>query len=186
MRGRLEALGYKIKEARLSPHHFGIPQIRDRIYIVGCQTGLKHFNWPTATPKIKTSIVNALQKNPKNARPLSAQVSRCLKVWQRFIRKFPKNECLPTFPVWSMEFGATYPYENKTPFAMSDKALFRYKGCHGIKLGSLPPKERLKALPTYARLKRISSQIGKSNSFGGTEIFISVIGLGLRNGYHRY
>jgi len=44
MRGRLKALGYELDEMRYSPHQFGIPQIRDRVYVVGCLSGLNGFS----------------------------------------------------------------------------------------------------------------------------------------------
>src|SRR5262249_40009595 len=117
MRARLEGAGYKIAEHRLSPHQFGIPQIRERIYIVGCRSGLAHFNWPEPKGKVSTSILSALEKKPEDARPVTKQVIDCLNVWQRFVEQYPKGEDLPTHPIWSMEFGATYPYENETPHA---------------------------------------------------------------------
>ena len=49
MRAKLEAIGYRIDEHRLSPHQFGIPQIRERIYIVGRRSGLDDFRWPDPT-----------------------------------------------------------------------------------------------------------------------------------------
>jgi DNA (cytosine-5)-methyltransferase 1 len=54
MRSRLEAAGYSIDEHRLSPHQFSIPQIRERIYIVGRRSGLDGFQWPEARGKPTT------------------------------------------------------------------------------------------------------------------------------------
>ena len=54
MRTRLEKAGYEIDEHRLSPHQFGIPQIRERIYIVGCRSGLSRFRWPQPKGKVVT------------------------------------------------------------------------------------------------------------------------------------
>lgn len=45
----LDAEDYDVDIHNLSPHHFGIPQIRDRIYIVGSKRsvqGLSEFSWP--------------------------------------------------------------------------------------------------------------------------------------------
>lgn len=50
MSNRLRRAGYAIREHRFSPHQFGIPQVRDRIYIVGCRDGLRTFDWPVETP----------------------------------------------------------------------------------------------------------------------------------------
>lgn len=46
MKRRLRVAGYDLAEQRLSPHQFGIPQIRDRVYIVGSLHGLNGFSWP--------------------------------------------------------------------------------------------------------------------------------------------
>ncbi len=153
MRQRLEGEGYVIAEKRLSPHQFGIPQIRDRVYIVGCRTGLRHFQWPTPPGRSPTSIISALDKKPKDAKPLPKQVIDCLTVWQEFLDKYPKDEQFPTFPIWSMEFGATYPFRRETPYWAGERALCWYTGCHGLELRNLPAGCRMLGLPSYARVE---------------------------------
>ncbi len=148
MSNRLRRAGYTIQEHRFSPHQFGIPQVRDRIYIVGRRAGLEGFEWPAVQPNPEMSIVEALERNPKDARPLSKQVIDCLNVWQKFVAKFPADEHLPTFPIWSMEFGATYPYESETPFAAGASRLGRYRGSHGLQLSKLKGDLRFGGLPS--------------------------------------
>ena len=46
IKGILAGLGYTVDAKRLSPHQFGIPQIRERVYIVGSRGGLAGFSWP--------------------------------------------------------------------------------------------------------------------------------------------
>ncbi|MBV8127585.1 MAG: DNA (cytosine-5-)-methyltransferase [Planctomycetaceae bacterium] len=152
MRQSLEAVGYQVDDHRLSPHQFGIPQIRERVYIVGCRSGLGEFEWPKPTPKTETSIVSALDKHPPDARQITPQVIACLNVWQRFIDRYPKDVHLPTFPIWSMEFGATYPYRDKTPYKAGTRALCWYKGSHGAALRDLPADGRMLGLPSHARV----------------------------------
>ena len=91
MRQRLEGAGYVIAEKRLSPHQFGIPQIRDRVYIVGCRAGLSHFQWPLSSGRGQTSIVSALDGKSRDAKPLPKQVIDCLTIWQEFVEKYPKD-----------------------------------------------------------------------------------------------
>lgn len=150
MKKKLGRLSYDIKDARLSPHQFGIPQIRDRIFIVGNISGLNSFTWPEINKESKISIVNMLDKNPTKARHLSTQVTKCLNVWQDFISQFPKDNELPSFPIWSMEFGATYPFEEETPFKIGKSTLTKYKGSHGKKLNNISSEEILSFLPSYA------------------------------------
>lgn len=154
MRATLKGIGYEVDDHRLSPHQFGIPQIRERVYIVGSRAGLADFDWPEPTPKTDMSIVSMLDKNPTDARQLSSQVVECMDAWQKFVQRYPKDIHLPTFPVWSMEFGATYPYEDKTPHIAGTRSLCWYKGSHGQPLRDLPPESRMSGLPSYARVEQ--------------------------------
>ena len=151
MRRRLRYAGYDTREHRLSPHQFGIPQVRDRIYIVGSRDGLDHFQWPAETPDPEMSIVDVLEDHPNDARPIPDCVVKCLNVWQKFVSRFPEKTDLPTFPIWSMEFGATYPYIDETPHAVGVKRLSHYRGSHGIKLSQFAFDQRMDHLPSNAR-----------------------------------
>jgi len=143
--------GYAIKKTRLSPHKFGVPQIRDRVFIVGSKMGLLNFSWPEPIHDCDMSITKALDKNPADARPLSEQVISCLTVWQDFLDRFPIDEELPSFPIWSMEFGATYPYTNMTPFFTPVEDLLRTLGNHGGPMKGASFAEARYCLPSYAR-----------------------------------
>ena len=153
---KLDACKYKIAVKRLSPHRFGIPQIRDRVFIVGSRSGLAHFDWPTEEHHPHLTISSVLDRNPADARLLPPQVRKCLNVWQDFISLFPPNADLPSFPIWSMEFGATYPYEETTPFALGPDKLGHYRGSHGRMLQDIPVDQRMEALPSHARRKQSS------------------------------
>lgn len=148
----LEDEGYAILEEKLSPHRHGIPQVRERVFIVGSRTGLDGFTWPTAT-FAPTSITTVLDKNPPEAKRLSSQVVSCIEIWQDFLNRFPKEAPLPSFPIWSMEFGATYPYENRAPLALGIDALRGFRGTHGLSFKDLSIEEVIAALPAYARTK---------------------------------
>lgn len=154
----LKGLGYKLDARRLSPHQFGIPQIRDRVYIVGSRVGLDGFMWPEPTNE-RTSIRSVLKRHPTDAKPLSSQVEKCLNVWDDFLKRSPSSIELPSFPIWSMEFGADYPYADATPFAvLSEKGtrgLTKYRGSHGLPLRQLKPDDRWAALPSYARTAQL-------------------------------
>jgi DNA (cytosine-5)-methyltransferase 1 len=154
MREELKSAGYLVSERRLSPHQFGIPQIRERIYIAGLRSGHKDFQWPEPEREAPHDIRHELDKYPADAGKLSDQVVRCLNVWQKFISLYPRGQFLPTHPIWSMEFGATYPYEDETPHSVGLRRLCHYRGTHGCELRSLPPSERLQGLPSYARVQQ--------------------------------
>ena len=157
IKGILIDLGYMVDARRLSPHQFGVPQIRERVYIVGSRTGLSGFNWPEPT-NMPTDIRSVLAKSPANAKPLSLQVKRCLDVWNDFLSRSPSSVELPSFPIWSMEFGANYPYVDDTPYAvLSEKGtrgLTKFNGAHGVPLRELKPDDRWAALPSHARTEQ--------------------------------
>jgi len=153
-----KGVGYHIEARRFSPHNFGIPQIRDRVYIVGSMESLNGFAWP-ATSEAETSIDTVLSENPSEAKQLSPQVKECLTVWNDFLRRSPSKVELPSFPLWSMEWGATYPFEDETPFALVKQlgadGLLGFKGSQGVKLGHLRTlDERWYALPSHARTEQ--------------------------------
>ena len=150
-----KGLGSHVDAKRYSPHHFGIPQIRERVYIVGSLEPLTSFEWPQPSGE-ETSIETVLDKNPPDARRLSPQVRECLEVWNDFLKAAPQGLKLPSFPLWSMEWGATYPYELETPFArkirLGAEGLTGFCGSHGVKLGyKRTLDERWAALPSHAR-----------------------------------
>lgn len=150
MRGELESLGYTVSEQLLSPHQFGIPQIRERAFIIGCLDGLDHFAWPqppTTTPDIRSVLDHA----PGDARRLPEHYVKCLEVWQEFLDRLPPSDPLPSFPIWTFEFGATYPYEGVPPLGRDPRYLARQRGSFGQPLKGLAKDERHERLPSYAR-----------------------------------
>jgi len=151
METRLSRAGYSVKAQKLSPHRFGIPQIRDRLFIVASRDSLAGFAWPAAV-STSTTIETVLEKNPRVAKQLSARVTNCLNVWQRFLEAMPRGVEVPSYPIWTMEFGATYPFEHLTPWAERTN-LGRYRGSHGAPLRGMEWDEAMTHLPSHARGK---------------------------------
>ena len=150
---KLEEVGYNVDVEHISPHQFGIPQIRNRIYIIASTeplTGVK--NKLKLGRKLKErSLREALFNRPLEPRYISTDVRTRLDAWQEFLDLIPTNEAIP-LPLWGMEFGATYPYEDSTPFSESYAELKHYKGPFGRDLSNLSSKDEiLKALPSYAQ-----------------------------------
>ncbi|PPH78154.1 DNA (cytosine-5-)-methyltransferase [Rathayibacter sp. AY1D9] len=152
----LRNLGYDVDARRYSPHEFGIPQIRDRVYIVGSRSGLHTFKWPQPRP-VPTSIRSVLDKNPTAAREIRPNIQSALDIWDDFIRSAPSEVKLPSFPLWAMEFGATYPFEDETPDLLmnelQERGLNRYKGSFGKDLFGLNLDEQIRVLPSHALRK---------------------------------
>lgn len=148
---QLRALGYDISFERLSPHMYGIPQKRERAFIVGDLEGLQGFEWPKPNRLPDVSIKSVLDKHPNDARPLSDKHLHYLETWQEFIAAFPADKELPSFPVWAMEFGANYPLYGDTPHKRDYRGLGRYRGAFGRELKGLSPEKVRAALPSYAQ-----------------------------------
>lgn len=148
---RLRLAGYTVSDKVLSPHQFGIPQIRERAFIVGRRGGLDDFSWPDPKRARALSIRSVLDVRPAGARRLPDHFVEYLNAWQKFLDLFPKNEELPSFPIWAMEFGATYPYTARTPEEIGLERIGAFKGSFGKPLCNLSKRERLEALPSYAR-----------------------------------
>jgi DNA (cytosine-5)-methyltransferase 1 len=148
----LESLGYAVESRQLSPHQFGVPHIRERMYMVGKLGGLRGFQWPDPSHTAdQLSIKSVLDVAPQDAVQISDQVERCLNVWQAFLRLFPNSVKLPSFPIWSMEFGATYPYHRKNLMWLSKQELKKFRGSHGKRLKGETRKEIEALLPGHAR-----------------------------------
>ena len=146
----LTDLGYQVQYKQFSPHQFGVPQIRERIYMLASRTPLDGFEWPETVPS-EPSLKACLDINPVGARQLSDQVTRCLNVWQEFLDLFPDSVKLPSFPIWSMEFGATYPTDSDSLHAVPLKQLRRSLGAFGQPLSRLSLEDILTRVPSHAR-----------------------------------
>ena len=87
--------------------------------------------------------------------PLEDEKKYVLSLWQDFINRLPLTTCLPSWPIWSMEFGATYPFEDTTPYYSSSKKLGMCKGSFGVPLKGLSREEKFNQLPSYAKLDEL-------------------------------
>ncbi|MFC2038851.1 DNA cytosine methyltransferase [Chloroflexota bacterium] len=148
----LKRAGYSTEHVKLSPHQFGIPQIRERIYIIASKDSLDGYIKPiTFTKTGDLSLRTILDDYPEEARQIPDNVNKCINIWQEFLDIFPKEEKLPSFPIWSMEFGATYPYEDTTPYSLSKKELETVRGSFGRSLSGMKKADQFKLLPSHAR-----------------------------------
>ena len=149
---RLISLGYELNLKTYSPVDFGIPQNRKRVFIVGSLDGLHHFDFNNIDSK-KSKEINLNEfinkKYPRSAKIDSKRVN-ALKVWQKFLNIIPKDQTLTGFPIWAMEFGATYPYD-EIPYQLTQKELGKYKGSFGADLKNLSKTEQLKLIPNYSK-----------------------------------
>lgn len=152
----LRGLGYEVDFAHFSPHEFGIPQVRDRAYFVGSLHGLDNFEWPEKHKEL-TDITSVLRQDVPTARSIPQSTLTAIDMWGDFLRRSPASLKMPSFPIWAMEFGATYPYDDETPSGVWARRPKRglsgmqVKGSFGFDLDGLDIVEQQQLIPSHAR-----------------------------------
>lgn len=159
---KLDNLGYYVKDKIISPHEFGIPQHRKRIYIACRRKDLgdfSDFEFPIGDKSNECDIKSILDESDTNVLPLKKETREQLSVWQEFIDEtIAHGDILPGFPIWAMEFGANYDYERICPARQSLKQLEGKRGKFGVVLSGSTKSEMIAKLPIYA-------QTGKDEEF---------------------
>lgn len=151
VRMALEGLGYHVDFKHFSPHQFGVPQIRERVYMVGSLEKHDPFPWPKPQPTEKQSIRDILDEQPRQVVKLKPQVIACIDAWKVFLELFGPTVKMPSFPIWAMEFGATYPYRYDSLSRVSLEELQNSTGSLGIPLAGLTRDEIYSLVPSHAR-----------------------------------
>lgn len=150
----LHGLDYEIDKKVLSPHQFGIPQHRKRIYIVGVRRdigNLNGFKFPEPT-NILCDIHDIIDENDGKYIPLKEDTRKYIEIWSEFVRLAAKNNCkLPGFPIWAMEFGATYEYADIPPCHQRPKQLKGKRGKLGKIIAGKSHEQMMAQLPIYAQ-----------------------------------
>jgi DNA (cytosine-5)-methyltransferase 1 len=147
-------LGYEVDHHDYSPHEFGIPQHRQRIFIVGSLVGLNNFSFENvdAHKSDHIDISNFIEEKPAEFKKLPTTNLDCIALWQSLIDSLPADASIPGFPIWGMEFGATYPFEEIFPHELSAADLSEFRGNFGISLAGMTKEEQMGNLPSYARV----------------------------------
>ena len=153
---KLTEIGYGVKSEILSPHQFGIiPQHRKRIYIVGIlrdKGNIDNYQFPQTRPELQCDINKIIDINDTNIQTLKPEIYHHLSVWQEFIDHIiENNDRIPQFPIWAMEFGATYDYLNKVPAHQRLSEINGKRGAFGHVINGSSLNECLAQIPNYAR-----------------------------------
>lgn len=148
---------YDIKDEILSPHYFGIPQHRTRIYIVGrlkAMGGLNGFTFPEREEPYTGSINDIIIPDDTDFMSLREITKKHLAAWQQFLNLLSEhNYPLPTFPIWAMEFGADYDFEGAAPYYQQTRQFEGKKGAFGEEIVGNSKDDYLRCLPCYAQSK---------------------------------
>lgn len=128
----LDKTGYNIKAIVMSPHQLGIPQLRERVYILGIRKdvydGELKFDIPNKKDKSSLNAYEAgiFDTDVDEKYNISKQEEEVLECWDEFYHGI--NLKVIGFPVWSTEFGATYPLEGypewKAEFCRKNRKLY--------------------------------------------------------------
>lgn len=156
----LQDAHYQVDHRILSPHQFGVPQLRQRMFIAAArkdQGGLEHFVWPEAESHAHMTVRSIIEAEPAEAdiRRFTDRELNAMAVWQRFLDCLPEHAAIPSFPIWATEYKATYPFETEVPSALRKSKLAPYNGIFGESLADLTGREQQELIPTYARGKKL-------------------------------
>ncbi len=154
----LENLEYEIDFKINSPHEFNIPHHRRRLFIVGRKknksrkNSLEHFTWPEKKDINLTSIETIFfDRDDDENLQISSKHKNVFNIWNEFVKNFPNPSDLPGHPIWAHEFGATYEYETKTPYATPINELKEKLGVFGKQIiGNNKNEILLNSIPRYA------------------------------------
>ena len=106
---KLDKHNYYVQTFDISPHQFGIPQQRERVYFVCIHKSIYHnkkleLNIPPNKP---IHLETFLEETPDPKYNISGDILNTLNAWETMIQKFPKNEKIsPTILV--NEFYKSY------------------------------------------------------------------------------
>lgn len=161
IRQKLDDLGYYVKDEILSPHQYGFPQHRKRIYIIGIRKdilspdGMIAFEFPIEHKEKKCDICTIIDETDEAIMPLTLKTHQQLKVWQQFLDMTIANSCsIPSFPIWAMEFGADYPFVEIAPEYLKAKDLVGKHGKFGQLVEGYCLAECLSMLPVYVQPRK--------------------------------
>lgn len=110
IKGALDELGYNIKVELMSPHQLGVPQLRERVYILGIRKDVYSAEMSFDIPHQNKSNMNIysagiIDENAPEKYRISEHEITVLNCWDEFHKGI--NEKTLGFPIWMSEFGAT-------------------------------------------------------------------------------
>ncbi len=149
----LNRLGYFFDKKILSPHYINIPQHRERIFIVGSlkPEDIQKMKW-LSEEEYKVSV-NQILSVENTAKDLEPDKQEVLKIWKNFISELP-HDVYPVKPLWSMEFGATYPADAHWE-SMTYDEWKKYKGMYGYPLAKCKTMAQVhQRLPNYVKTQK--------------------------------
>lgn len=130
----LQEVGYVTQDPiLLSPHHLGVPQHRERVFLLGVRkdlvaTPLQSF--PPIRP-VKTDLSTVVEEGEvAKTLYLSKEDLEILNLWEEFVQHFKTNSTkLPTFPLWSEDWDSDYTLKDlpmwKQKFIQNNREFYK-------------------------------------------------------------
>ena len=111
IKNTLNEVGYNFKEILMSPHQLGVPQLRERVYILGVRKELYDGELKFTVPRVKKETLDIykagiIDENPDPKYKISKHEEKVLNCWDEFYKGI--KETVIGFPIWFSEFKATY------------------------------------------------------------------------------
>lgn len=104
---RINELGYDFQWAILSPHKYGVPQVRTRVYIVAIRKDLakgRNFQFPTEIGDVELDVRSVLDKSVDSKYNMSEKELSWLNMWEEFLINVNTDTKLPGHPIWADSF----------------------------------------------------------------------------------
>ncbi len=133
IKNSLTELGYVLTDNPIimSPHQLGVPQLRERVYILGIHNSLGvnrlNFNIPSNDKqKFNVFETGIIEENPDEKYNISVEETTVLNCWDEFYHGI--KEKVIGFPIWASEFKQTYDVSElpkwKANFCFKNRALY--------------------------------------------------------------
>ena len=109
---RLNELGYDFEWSILSPHKFGIPQVRTRVYIVAIRKDLakkRKFSFPRERTEVSLDVRSVLDKKVDKKYHMTEKETNWLDMWEDFLINVNVETKLPGHPIWADSFIGDEP-----------------------------------------------------------------------------
>ena len=109
---RLNELGYDFEWSILSPHKFGIPQVRTRVYIVAIRKDLakkRDFSFPKERTEVSLDVRSVLDKKVDKKYHMTEKETTWLEMWEDFLINVNVGTKLPGHPIWADSFIGDEP-----------------------------------------------------------------------------
>lgn len=152
----LQEIGYFVRSKVLSPHEYGIPHHRPRIFIVAINkttiSNYKKFRFPqrSMSSRNKCHVDSLFDIGSEGV--ITEKEQRVIDHWTEFMRKLPHGVTPPS-PTWSMEYGREYKLDSIHPISkLTKERLCAELAKEGIDARMWWKKDRiLREFPPYIR-----------------------------------